>query len=122
DGSLLLRVVPGNDERLGNQVAGPAFVFFLALLVGLDDAIRFGLPAVGGDQIAIVLHSLRPVIHKVLIDVITVDEWLIGIVGEQILGRARDDLFWVAAGLQCSERFGGFVPPDGEVRVHTRDK
>ncbi len=31
---LLLRVVAGNDERFGNQVAGPALVFLLALFVG----------------------------------------------------------------------------------------
>ena len=30
----------------------------------------FGLPAVGGDQVTIVLHRLGPVVHQVLIDIV----------------------------------------------------
>ena len=43
---LLLGVVAGDNERLGDQVASPALVFLLALLVGFDDAIGCGFPAV----------------------------------------------------------------------------
>ena len=74
---------------LGDQVAGPALVLLLALLVLLDDAVGLGLPAVGGDQVAVVLHRLGPVVHQVLIDVVGVDERLAGVVGEQAFGQRR---------------------------------
>ena len=99
DGCLLLGEVAGDDEGLGDQVAGPALVLLLALLVRLDDAIGLGLPAIGGDEIAVVLHRLGPVVHEVLVDVVGVDERLVGVVGEQILGKPGDDLLRMAAGL-----------------------
>ena len=40
DRRLLLGEVAGDDEGLGDQVAGPALVLLLALLVLLDDAGR----------------------------------------------------------------------------------
>ena len=89
DGRLLLGEVAGDDERLGDEVAGPALVLLLALLVLLDDAVGLGLPAVGGDQVAVVLHGLGPVVHQVLIDVVGVDERLAGVVGEQVFGERR---------------------------------
>ena len=101
DGRLLLGKVAGDDEGLGHQVAGPALVLFLALLVLLDDAVGLGLPAVGGDQVAVVLHGLGPVVHQVLIDVVLVDERLAGVVGKQVLGQVDDDLLRMAAGLQA---------------------
>ena len=70
DGRLLLGEVAGDDEGLGDEVAGPALVLLLALLVLLDDAVGLGLPAVGGDQVAVVLHGLSPVVHQVLVDVV----------------------------------------------------
>src|SRR5580700_6088092 len=73
---LFLRVVAGNNEGLRDEVAGPAPVLLLALLVGLDDAIGLGLPAIGSDQIAIVLHGFRPVVHQVLVDVIWLNKRL----------------------------------------------
>ena len=39
DGGLLLGEVAGDDEGLGHEVAGPALVLLLALLVLLDDAV-----------------------------------------------------------------------------------
>ena len=106
DGRLLLGEVAGDDERLGNQVAGPAFVLLLALLVLLDDAVGLGLPAIGGDQVAVVLHGLGPVVHEVLIDVVGVDERLAGVVGEQVFGKRGDHLLRMAAGLERLERRG----------------
>ena len=96
---LLLGEVAGDDEGLGHEVAGPALVLLLALLVLLDDAVGLGLPAIGGDQVAVVLHGLGPVVHQVLIDVVVVDERLAGVVGEQVLGQRGDDFLRMAAGL-----------------------
>ncbi len=48
-----------------------------------------GLPAVGGDQVAVVLHGLGPVVHQVLVDVVGVDQRLVGVVGEQVLGQRQ---------------------------------
>jgi len=45
DECLFLGEVAGDDERFWDQVAGPALVFALALLVGFDDACRFGNPS-----------------------------------------------------------------------------
>ena len=39
DRGLFLGVITGNDQRLGDQVAGPAFVLFLAFLVRFDDRL-----------------------------------------------------------------------------------
>ena len=36
---LFLRIIARDDQRLGDQVTRPAFVFFLALLVRFDDAL-----------------------------------------------------------------------------------
>ena len=52
---LLRGEITGDDERLGDQIAGPALVAGLALLVGLDDAGRLGGPPVRGDQVTVVL-------------------------------------------------------------------
>ena len=101
DGRLLLGEVAGDDEGLGHEVAGPALVLLLALLVLLDDAVGLGLPAVGGDEVAVVLHGLGPVVHQVLVDVVGVDERLAGVVGEQVLGQGGDDFLRMAAGLQA---------------------
>jgi hypothetical protein len=51
DGRLFLGEIAGDDQRLGDQVAGPAFVLRLALLVGLDEAAGLGLPsAIPGER------------------------------------------------------------------------
>ena len=122
DGGLLLGEVAGDDEGLGDQVAGPALVLLLALLVLLDDAVGLGLPAVGGDQVAVVLHRLRPVVHQVLVDVVGVDERLAGVVGEQVFGKRGDDFLGMAAGLEGLERLGALLPPGVEVGVHAGDE
>ena len=58
----------------------------LTFLIGLNDTISLRLPALGGDQVAIVLHGLGPEIHQVLISIVGIDERLVGIVREQALG------------------------------------
>lgn len=65
----------------------------------LNDAVGLGLPAVSGNKVAIVLHYLRPIVHEVLIDIVLVDERLICVVDEQVLGKRSDDFLWMAAGL-----------------------
>ena len=85
-------------------------------------AIGLGLPAVGGDQVAVVLHRLGPVVHQVLVDVVGVDQRLAGVVGEQVLGQRGDDLLGMAAGLQRLERRGASLPPGGEMGVHAGDE
>ena len=122
DGLLLLGEVARDDERLGHEVAGPAFVLLLALLVLLDDAVGLGLPAVGGDEIAVVLHRLRPVVQEVLIDVVFVDERLVGVVGQQILGKSGDDFLRMTTDLQLPQRLGALLPPSGEMLVHAGDE
>ena len=86
----------------------------LALLVLFDDAVGLGLPAIGGDQIAVVLHGLGPVIHQVLIDVVFVDERLAAVVGEQVFGEVGNDLLWMTPGLQAPQRGGALLAPLGK--------
>ena len=58
--------------------------------------LRARLPAVGGDEVAIVLHGLGPVVHEVLIDVVGVEQrrGLEG--GEQVLGDGFDQRLGMA--------------------------
>ena len=88
---------------LGYEVAHPALVPFLAFLVGLNDTISLCLPTLRGDQVAIVLHGFGPEIHQVLIDIVGVNERLVGVVREQALGKLSDDLPGMAARLQFLE-------------------
>src|SRR5690606_17391810 len=66
--------VAGDDQGFGQQVADPALVLGFALLVGFDDAPGLGNPAVGGDQVGVVLHGLGPVVHQVLVDVVGIEQ------------------------------------------------
>ena len=86
-GGLLFGKVAGNDECGRNQFS---LVFLLAdnkvgLLLGLlglvlDDQPGLGCsaPAIGGDEVAIVLHGLGPVVHEVLVDVVMVEQGRLG--------------------------------------------
>src|SRR5438552_3859548 len=87
DGALLLGEVASNDKGLGDEVAGPSLVLLFPLFIFLDHAIGFGLPAIGGDEVPVVLHGCRPVIHEVLIHVVFVDEGLATVVGQQVFGQ-----------------------------------
>ena len=122
DGSLFFGEVTGDDEGLGYEVTDPALVLLFAFLIGLDDTISLRLPAVGGDQVAIVLHSLGPAIHQVLIDIVGVNERLVGVVCEQTLGKLRDDLPGMTADRQSFEHRGARFPPHRKVGIHVCDK
>ena len=74
NGALLLGKVASYDQRLGDQIAGPALISMLPLFVGLDNSRRQRHPAIGGDQIAIVLHGRSPIVHEVLVDVVVVEQ------------------------------------------------
>ena len=99
DGILFVRKVAGDDER-GRDEFG--LVFLLAehevglglclLVLVLDDEPRLGglAPAVVGDEVAIVLHGLGPVVHQVLIDVVGIEQRRGSKGGEQILGDGLD--------------------------------
>ena len=53
-------------------------------------------PAVGGDEIAVVLHRLGPVVHQVLVDVVGVEQRRVAEGGEQVLGDGLDQRLGVA--------------------------
>ena len=85
-----------------------------------------------GDEIAIVLHGLGPVIHEVLIDIVGIEErrGLKG--GEQVLGDAGDERLGVAVlgealelrdggGLPLGEELPGLGGEGGELRVGEDD-
>ena len=91
----------------GNEVGlEPALALLEVVLLGPDEfavlvldltdfaGLRARLPAVGGDEVAVVLHGLGPVVHEVLIDVVGVDERRGREGGEQVLGDGLDELPW----------------------------
>ena len=71
---------------------------FAVLVLHLTDlaGLRARLPAVGGDEVAVVLHGLGPVVHEVLIHVVGVEQrrGLEG--GEQVLGDGFDERLGMA--------------------------
>ena len=81
DGDLFLGVVAGDDERGRDQLGG-VFLFAedevgpgLGLLhLVLDDEPGLGglAPAIGCDEVAVVLQGLGPIVHEVLIDIVGV--------------------------------------------------
>ena len=97
DGFLLLGKVAGNDEGFGDKITRPALVYFfddfafLVFSLLCDSAGRCD-PAIGGDEVAVILHGLGPIIHEVLIDVIVVDKRLVGVMGEQVFGEVENHL------------------------------
>ena len=119
---LLLCEIAGDDERLGDQVTGPALILLTALLVRFDDAVGLGFPAVGGDQVAVVLHRPGPVIHQMLVNVVAVDQRLAGVVLEQVFGQGRDQLLRLEARLPGPGAKRRFRPPGFEMLVHVRDE
>src|SRR5690606_8722126 len=72
--SLLVGEVAGDDVWLGQKVAGPALVLDLALLVGFHSTPRQRHPAVGNDQVGVVLHGFGPVVHQVLVNVVGIEQ------------------------------------------------
>ena len=57
-----------------------------------------------------------------LIDIVFVNERLVGVVREQALGKLSDYLPGMAAGLQFLQYRGVRVPPHGKMGAHVRDE
>ena len=81
---------------LKSCVSGQTSLLFLVFDLTDFAGLRARLPAVGGDEVAIVLHGLGPVVHEVLIDVVGVEQrrGLEG--GEQVLGDGFDERLGMA--------------------------
>ena len=67
--------------------------------------MRCGLatPAVGGDQVGVVLHGRGPVVHQVLVDVVGVEQRHLAEAVEQRLGNLLDQRLGLAAALKGDE-------------------
>ena len=115
DGGLFGGEIAGDDKRLGHEVAGPALVLGFAFFVGLQNAGGAGHPAVGGDEVAVVLHGRGPVIHEVLIDGVGIDQELAFGVGEQGFGVFANDVLRQAVDLELTEADGRGGAPSGKV-------
>ena len=113
------------DKQVGGDEVGleAAFALLEVFLLGPDefalfvfqlhDLTRLGarLPPGIGDEVAIVLHGLGPVVHEVLIDVVGIEQrrGLKG--GEQVLGDACDERLGMAVlGEALEQRDGGRLP------------
>ena len=57
-----------------------------------------------------------------LIDIVFVDEWLVGVVGEQVFGETYDDLLWMDADLESFQGFCCLGAPSGKVGIHVGDE
>ena len=75
-------------------------------------------PAVVGDEVAIVLHGLRPVIHEVLIHVVGIEQRRCSEGGEQILGDGFDERLGMAVLGEVLEQRGAGLLPLGEELGH----
>src|SRR2546423_9074212 len=71
---------------LADNEIGFRLILF-ALVVNDQPWLRRLTPTITGDEVAIVLHSLSPVVHEVLIYVVPIKQWRIPEGGEQILGN-----------------------------------
>ena len=92
---MLFGKVAGDDQCRWDQVHlvllaadGQVRRFFDLLFLVLDDPARFGGldPAVGGDQVHVVLHRLRPIVHQSLVDVVAAEQRQVTEVREQVFG------------------------------------
>ncbi len=73
-------------------------------------------PSVSGDEIAVVLHGLRPVIHEVLIHVIGIEQGRSPEGGEHVLGDGFDEGLGMAVLREALEaRDVGLLPLPEEV-------
>ena len=107
------------DEQCGDQVGLEAALALLEVaarwpfLSCLPDDRGAGarLPAGIGDEVAIVLHGLGPVVHEVLIDIVGIEQrrGLEG--GEQVLGDGFDERLGMAVlGEALEQRGVGRLP------------
>ena len=113
DGRLLFGEVARDDEGLGNQLAGPALILRFAFLVGFEDARGRRYPAVGRDQVGVVLHGLRPIIHQALVDVVGVKQRRLAEGGKQVFGDSLDQGLGVSVLAEGRELLGGVGAPAG---------
>ena len=118
DGRLLLREVASDDERLGDQVARPPLVLGLALLVRLQDAAGLRHPAIGGDEVGVVLHRLCPVVHQVLVDVVGIEQRRRLEDRKQVLGHRLDQRLRVVVLAERDEARRDGLAPLVEQRRH----
>ena len=119
-GSKVASIEKGGRDEVGLEAAlalleivrfGPdEFVLFVLHLANLA-RLRARLPPFGRDQVAIVLHGLGPVVHEVLVDVISVQQRRRLECGEQILRDRFDERFWMAVYPKALEQRGtAFLP------------
>ena len=90
----------------------------LLFVLHLEDLarLRARLPAFGGDEVAIVLHGLGPVVHQVLIEIVGIEKRRSPVRGEQMLGDGFDELFGMAAVSESLEPRGISLLLIGEER------
>ena len=124
DGISLGSEIAVNENRRGDEVGLEAALAllevvrfgpdeFVLLVLHLEDLarLRARLPPFGGDEIAIVLHGLGPVVHEVLIDVVGIEKRRGLECGEQILGDGFDERLGMAVFGESLELRGvGFLP------------
>ena len=112
--------LPTREVGLGLGLAG--------LVVDDEPGLGGRHPAVGGDEVAVVLHRLGPVVHQVLVDVVGVEQRGVLEAGEQRLGDGLDQGLGVAVlgkaaqvrgvgGLPLREQLGGGGVEGGELGV-----
>ncbi|MNR49358.1 hypothetical protein D3C85_1687190 [compost metagenome] len=68
------------------MLLSPDQLIVLVLYLENFTHLSTSLPAVGADQVAVVLHGLGPVVHEVLVDVVIVEQGRFGEGAEQVFG------------------------------------
>ena len=103
--------------RLKSCGLGPYQLVFLVLDLKNLARLRARDPAVGSDQVAVVLHGFGPVVHQMLVDVVGIEQRSRLEGGQQILGERLDQLLGVAVLGEAFERWRDGVLPVREERV-----
>jgi len=92
------------------------------VFLDFNDQVGLDLPAIGGDQVTVVLHGCNPVVHQVLIDIVLFNQRFVRVMGQQVFGElSNDGLRWQPR-LQTFECFGALLPPAGKQGIHTVDE
>ena len=91
----------------------------VVLVLDLNDLARLRSlhPAVGGDQVGVVLHGLGPVVHQVLVDVVGIEQRRLAEGGEQILGDGLDQRLGVAVLVEGGEALRRGLAPSAKCFV-----
>ena len=122
NGSLFPGEIPGHDERLWHEITAPAFILGLAFLVSLQDATRAGHPAIGSDDVAIVLHGFGPIIHEVLINRVGIDERLTFGMSQKVLRKVSNNFLRQAINLDLAQAQCCGGAPLGKMSLQSGDK